>query len=67
MKDYSEVNLGELQDEYEDMLYPFICDGDYNGVYNGEKRFGLIVAQTATSTVLCDGDSREIVMGVEGE
>lgn len=35
MKDYSEVTLGELQDEYEDMLYPFICDGDYNGVYNG--------------------------------
>lgn len=35
MKDYSEVTLGELQDEYEDMLYPYICDGDYNGVYNG--------------------------------
>lgn len=35
MKDYSEVTLGELQDEYEDMLCPFICDGDYNGVYNG--------------------------------
>lgn len=35
MKYYSEVTLGELQDEYEDMLYPFICDGDYNGVYNG--------------------------------
>lgn len=35
MKDYSEVTLGELQDEYEDMLYQFICDGDYDGVYNG--------------------------------
>lgn len=35
MKDYSEVTLGELQDGYEDMLYLFICDGDYNGVYNG--------------------------------
>lgn len=35
MKDYSEVTLGELQDEYEDMRYPFICDGGYNGVYNG--------------------------------
>lgn len=35
MKDYSEVTLGKLQDEYEDTLYPFIRDGDYNGVYNG--------------------------------
>lgn len=35
MKDYSEVTLGGSQDEYEDMLYPFICDGDCNGVYNG--------------------------------
>lgn len=35
-EDYSEVTLGELQDEYEDMLYPFICNGDYNGVYDGD-------------------------------
>ena len=33
---------------------------------NGEKRFGLIVAQTATSTVLCDGDSGPDVPGTTG-
>ncbi len=34
MKQYDEVTLGQLQDDYEDMCYPFICDGDYKGVYN---------------------------------
>ena len=37
MKANSDVTKGELQYEYEDMLYPFICDGDYNSVYNGVR------------------------------
>ena len=49
MKDYSEVTLGELQDEYEDMLYPFICDGDYNGVTPDEIRSQKRTAHISTA------------------
>lgn len=34
MKQYDEVTLDQLQGDYEDMCYPFICDGDYMGVYS---------------------------------